>query len=268
MDNRPIGVFDSGLGGLTALKVLREILSDENYIYFGDSARAPYGCKSPSELAVLARQCTDFLLSHNVKAILAACGTCCTNAPDVLRSLPVPCLGVIEPAVRTLSSVEGSAPLAVIATEATVRSGVYSKGISALAPGRELIELPCQDFVPLIEAGHSDERDPLLIEAVSRLLEPVKRSGAEALLLACTHFGIIAPAISAYLGEGVRIVSASQCGAEALADCLRKNEMHGTGGSLLCCTSGDSELFRANARSIMGEDLNCTHINLMEVICV
>ena len=252
MDNRAIGIFDSGLGGLTALKAFRELLPDENIIYFADSGRVPYGGRSAAQLRIMTVQDLDFVASFSVKAIIAACGTVSSTAPDVLEAYPLPVFGVVKAAIREMSAVPGTAPLGVIATEASIKAGTFKREIGKRCPGREILALGCPEFVPLIESGHTESGDPLLRRAIERALSPLKAAGISALLLGCTHYGIIGDAIGEYLGEGVSLVSAAQCAAREARDYLIAHELQGGTGELRFCTSGSPEDFRAAAPAVFG----------------
>ena len=198
MDNRPIGIFDSGLGGLTAVKALRRLLPEENIVFFGDTGRLPYGAKTLEQLRRMAVQDLDRVSACGVKAILAACGTLSSNTPELLDAYPVPTFGVLRSSVKAMSQTEKSGPLAVIATAASIRSGAFARALQQRCPEREILAVPCPDFVPLIESGHIQPDDALLRDAVARYLEPVRDAGAAALLLGCTHYGIIDRALREY----------------------------------------------------------------------
>lgn len=266
MDNRPIGVFDSGLGGLTAVKALRELMPHENIIYFADSARVPYGSRPVAQLRKMAQQDMELVASFGVKAMIAACGTVSSNAADMLKAFEVPTFGVMEPGIAALCASAGDAPLGIIATEASIRSGAFSRAAEALCPGREIIGIPCPDFVTLIESGHSAAEDELLCEAVERYLGPLKEAGASALLLGCTHYGIIAGAIENFLGKGVKLVSASGCAAEELCAYITRNGLCGGEGRTEYYTSGRKEDFDAAAGLFLGgEKVSCWQLEAMEV---
>lgn len=266
MDNRAIGVFDSGYGGLTAVRALRELLPDENIIYFGDSARAPYGPRPVEQLRLMARQDLQLLQKRDVKAILAACGTVSSNAADILDSFPVKAMGVLKAGIEAMSKAEGDGTLAVIATEASIRSGAFQRELEKLCPGREIIALPCPEFVPLIEAGHYLPTDPWVIDAVERSLKPLKERKPDALLLGCTHFGLIGEAISQYL-QGVELVSAAGCAAMQMRDYIVENNLCGQGGTLSCLTSGDALEFDRSAPVFLGqkENVQAVQLPVMEV---
>ena len=252
MDNRPIGIFDSGFGGLTALSAVRKLIPDENIIFFADSARAPYGSRSVGELCVIAKQDLEFVAALGVKAIIAACGTVSANAPDVISGFPVPAVGVLEESVRAASMLPGSGPLGIIATAASIKSGLFEKKLRALCPGREVIAVPCPDFVTLIESGHFSPGDSAVRAAVEKYLRPMKDAGVKALLLGCTHYGLIGEAITDYLGEDSILVSASECAAAAVCRTLSENGMTGTGGKTEFYTSGSGSEFDEKASLMLG----------------
>ena len=254
MDNRPIGVFDSGLGGLNGLRALRRFLPDENIVYFADSGRLPYGAKSRPQLREMAKQDLRFLSSFGVKAILIACGTLSSNAGDILSAWPVPTVGVLSSSADWMRRLEGTGPVAVIATEASIRSSGYQRALQEACPRREVVAVPCPDFVPLIESGHSLPEDPVVQDAVRRYLQPVRDAGAEVLLLGCTHYDIIAGAISRFLGPEVTLVSAAESGAAALCSGLLKENLTGGTGQTRFFTSGDPASFSAAAALFLGCD--------------
>ena len=160
MDNRPIGVFDSGLGGLTGVRELRKRLPHEDIIYFGDTGRVPYGSRSPETILQYARQDVAFLLSKNVKCIMAACGTVSSTYPAAeAAQLPVPYLGVVDAAAREAAFVTRNRRIGVIGTAATIRSRSYEKLLRQLVPGVEITARPCPLFVPLVEAGYVDHSE-------------------------------------------------------------------------------------------------------------
>lgn len=265
MDNRPIGIFDSGLGGLTAVQALRELLPDEDIIYFGDTARNPYGTKSPAQLRVMARQDMELVASRGAKAIIAACGTVSSTAHDVLSAFAVPVFNVVDPAVQTMAKKDG--PLGIIATAASIENGALKKKLAALCPDRLIVDRPCQDFVRLIEAGKTSPEDEEVMAAVSSSMAPLKDAGVRAVLLGCTHFGYLGDAIRAFMGKDVRLVSASHCAAECLANYLVENSLTGGHGREEYYTSGDADSFCAHGSALLGRDLSgkVFHLPPMEV---
>lgn len=252
MDQRPIGVFDSGLGGLTAVKALRKLMPEEDIFYFGDTGRMPYGPRQAEEIRRMTRQDLDFVASLGVKALVAACGTVSSNAGDILSAYPLPVIGVLSAGVNALAKAGGEGCAAVIATQASISSGAFKRSFREAAPGRELLSVACPDFVPLIESGHTEPGDPLLGDTVARTLRPLKEAGVSALLLGCTHYGIIREAISAYLGPGVELISASDAAALETRDYLAKNSLTGGEGREVYYTSGSVEVFTAAAAAFLG----------------
>ena len=252
MDNRPIGIFDSGLGGLNGLRALRRFLPDENIVYFADSGRLPYGEKSRDQLRVMARQDLAFFSAFDVKAILIACGTLSSNAGDLLESWSVPATGVLTSSADWMRRLDGDGPVAVIATEASIRSGGYEAALRAACPARRVISVGCPDFVPMIESGHTREDDPMVRDVVAESLRAVKAAKPDALLLGCTHYDLIGSAISRFLGPDVRLVSAAESGAAALCSRLLKDGNTGGSGKTAFYTSGDAALFQRAAALFLG----------------
>ena len=211
MDMRPIGVFDSGLGGLTAVRSLRQILPEENLIYFGDTARVPYGGRSRETLLKYARQDVRFLRSSDIKAILIACGTVSTTALETLQAEnDLPVVGVVEPTCRRALLVTKNKKVGIIATLASIRSGAYEATLKRLDSEVEVIGKACPLFVPLVEEGRFRKGD-IVIETVAReYLEPLKESGIDTLILGCTHYPLLTEIVAEIVGPEVTLVSAGE----------------------------------------------------------
>lgn len=254
MNNTAIGIFDSGLGGLTALKAARELMPSENFIYFGDTGRNPYGSKTPAQLRIMARQDMDFLSSFGVGAIIAACGTVSSNAPEVLDAYPLPVVGVLRPAVKAAAELGGVGPVGIIATEASVKSGSFERALKKACPDRNVLSLACPEFVPLIESGHMAADDRTVQASVARTLAPLREAGISALVLGCTHYGLIAGAIREYLGRDIRLISASECAAREMYSLRGGNRSDGK-GSLRLFTSGESAEFTRLAGLLLGTEV-------------
>ena len=266
MDNRPIGFFDSGLGGLTAVRALRRLLPDENIIYFGDTARMPYGAREVSQLRVMARQDLDFVAARGVKCILAACGTVSSTAPDVLRGYGVRTFDVLSSTVREAAK-HPEKPIGVIATAACINSGAFQKGLASACPGTEVVAVACPAFVPLIESGHFDPDDAELKEAAAEYLAPIKAAGAGTLILGCTHYGLIEEAIRRFMGRRIHVVEASACAARELADWLKAGGLCGGSAEEHFCTSGSAEEFARLGAVFLGRQIRgeVEHVPEMEV---
>ena len=224
MDRRPLGVFDSGLGGLTAVRELRSILPSENIIYFGDTSRVPYGGRSSEILHHYARQDVHFLRSFDIKAILVACGTVSTTAlPTLQRENDLPILGVVEPACRRAAAKTRNKRVGLIATAASVHSGAYERTLRAIDPEIEVISKACPLFVPLVENGRFHRGD-IVIETVAReYLEPLKETGIDTLILGCTHYPLLTEVIAEIMGPEVTLVSAGEESAFELKRLLKAN---------------------------------------------
>ena len=253
MDNRPIGIFDSGLGGLTGLMALRALLPEEDLIYFGDTGRMPYGGRPTGQLRRMAAQNLAFMAGLGVKAVFVACGTFSSTASDLLESFPTPSFGVLRAGADALARVPGDGPLAVLATKASIDSGAFTRALRERCPGREILPVACPRFVPLIESGHSGREDPLVRAAVAKYLAPLR--GADAVLLGCTHYGIVEGALRRFLPEETLLVSASACGAAAIRDLLDREGLRGGSGEEKYLVSGDPEAFQEAASLLLGRSI-------------
>jgi len=165
---------------------------------------------------------------------------------------------VLDPGAEAMGKLPGTGPVGVIATAASIRSGAFQAAIGRACPGREILAAPCPDFVPLIESGHTSAGDPLLMAAVEQYLAPMRAAGIEALLLGCTHYGLIRGALEAYLGCGVRLIGAAECAAGAAAEYLKAEGLCGEGGTERFYTSGDPEGFVQPAALFLGRSGDCT----------
>ena len=231
MDTRPIGVFDSGLGGLTAVQSLHRILPEEDLVYFGDTARVPYGGRSRETILQYARQDVRFLCSFQPKALVVACGTISTTSLDILqRENDVPFVGVVEPACARALAVTREKRIGLIATLASVRSGAYGAALRRLDGAVEVYAQPCPLFVPLVENGRFRPGD-IVIETVAReYLAPLVESGMDTLILGCTHYPLLSDVIGNICGPSVEMVSAGEESAFALKRLLKAEGLRNAPG--------------------------------------
>ncbi len=214
---KAIGVFDSGLGGLTAVKELSALMPNENIIYLGDTARVPYGSRSPETLVRFAKEDLAFVLRQNVKAVLVACGTISSVALPVLKeTCPVFVEGVVGPAARSAASKTKNGKVAVIATSATVNSGAYRKELASVDTNIEVIEKACPMFVPIVENGYFARDNAAAKIIVSDYLTEIKKSGADTLILGCTHYPILRPLIEDFLGPDVTLIDSGKEAAKVI----------------------------------------------------
>lgn len=213
---RPIGVFDSGIGGLTVVRALRELLPNEKIVYLGDTARVPYGGKSAATVERYSRELAAMLLGDNCKAIVVACNTASALAlPALEKELPVPVTGVIEPGAEAAVAATRNGQIGVIGTRATIRSGAYDRAIAAVDPAVQVTARACPLFVPLIEEGWLE--NSITDEVVRQYLEPLLAVGIDTLVLGCTHYPLLHPAIARFVGEKVTLVdSAANCATAAM----------------------------------------------------
>lgn len=217
-NKRPIGVFDSGLGGLTAVGRLAQLMPYEDILYLGDTGRVPYGGRSRETIIKYARQDIDFLLKMNIKAIVVACGTVSTTALDVIAGdYPVPIYGVVEPTVERALQVTKNKKIGIIATEASIRSGAYDRRLISLMPEAELISRACPLFVPLVENGRVHQGDIVIETVTAEYLAPIKDAGVDTLILGCTHYPLLENVISDFMGTETTLISAGSAAAEFVA---------------------------------------------------
>ncbi len=203
-----IGVFDSGIGGLTVLKELLNRLPGESFVYFGDTARVPYGTKSTETVLKFSRENVTFLLDHSVKFIVVACNTASAGAvPRLQKEFRVPILGVIEPGARAAVEMSRTSRIGVIGTAGTIRSGAYQQRITALDPDAEVISKACPFFVPLVEEGWVD--GPVTQMVADSYLADFKERGIDVLVLGCTHYPLLRGVISKAVGEKVVLVDSA-----------------------------------------------------------
>lgn len=219
-----IGIFDSGLGGLTALTKLRKFAPDTDLIYFGDTARVPYGSRSDETITKYADDIIRLLIDKGADSILAACGTVSTVAlPRLKGKYSVPVSGILEPACAAAAKATKNGKIGVIATSASVNSGAYIREISSLIPNAEVHQTACPLFVPLVEGGFIGRDCEITRLTAKHYLEDIKKAGCDTLLLGCTHYPIIADIIGDTL-EGVTPINASEEAARAVASSCTKKE--------------------------------------------
>ncbi len=257
----PIGVFDSGLGGLTVVRAIRERLPGEHIVYLGDTARVPYGTRSADTVVRYALTCGRALAAHGIKLMVVACNTVSAVAIDMLRvELDVPVLGVIEPGARAAARATTRGRIGVLATVGTVASGAYPRAVAAADTRAEVLQQPAPLLVPLAEEGWLEGEVPEL--AARRYLEPLALAGIDTLVLGCTHYPLLAPVIerqaTSLLGRAIPIVdSGVACAAEltTLLDDRRLRRAASHGGSLRLFVTDRPGKFADVATRFLGADL-------------
>ncbi len=257
MDSRPIGIFDSGVGGLTVLKAIRKELPNENFIYLGDTARVPYGTKSERTVIKYSLENARFLMGFNVKMVVVACNTSSSYALEILEEeLSVPVIGVVKPGAQAAVKASASAKIGVIGTEATVKSASYRREILSIAPFAEVFQKACPLFVPLIEEGWID--DEITLKVAQRYLSYFKDKDIDTLVLGCTHYPLIKELIAKVL-PGVKIVDSAQETARAVRSAVKPN---GGRGSLRIFVSDKTDRFEKIAKMIMGKQIQIEEVRI------
>lgn len=258
-DARPIGIFDSGVGGLTVYRALRARLPQETFVYLGDTARIPYGTRSPATVCEYACQDAAFLVACQVKLIVIACNTASSVALDRLQSnYPVPVVGVIEPGARQAVAVTRSGHIGVIGTEATIASAAYPRAIQQLAPEVRITSQSCPLFVPLVEEGWA--RHPVTTMVAAEYLAPLREAAVDTLVLGCTHYPVLVDVIRQVMGEGVTLVDSGACAAEEVCAVLEQKAGFAPPGTRPAATrfyvTDAGERFRRVAALCLGEPVS------------
>ena len=272
----PVGVFDSGVGGLTVAREISRQLPDENIVYFGDTARVPYGSKSQNTIIRFSEQIIRFLKTKEVKAIVIACNTASALALDAVKDeFDIPILGVVIPGARAAVEATKNRKVAfertlvrdmsvlLVGTEATVQSGMYTKVIQGMNPEITVIEKACPLFVPLVEEGFKEHQ--VTEEVIEYYLESMRSTDIDAMILGCTHYPLLRSKIRAYMGDKIQIVNPAYETAMDLKCLLEENDManDGTEGqhsNYSFYVSDAAEKFRKFANTVMPFDVPITNV--------
>lgn len=253
--NAPIGIFDSGVGGLTVVKSLLKKMPAESFIYFGDTAHVPYGNKTEEQLFAYARRIISFLIARQVKAIIVACGThSSVTLPFIAREYDLPMLGVVKAGARSAVRHSRNGKIGVAATQATVQKEAYTHAIKELEPGFQVYETACPRFVPLVEAGKLKNIETR--EAIAEYLGPLLAQGIDTLVLGCTHYPFLAESISEFAGEKLKLVDASCETIEELQEIFRAGDLFNNSAAKprhIFYVSGRDNSFYDVGRTLMGD---------------
>lgn len=251
---RPIGVFDSGIGGLTVAAALRELLPGENIFYIGDTARVPYGGKSPATIERYSQEIAGLLLAEQAKMIVVACNTASALAvPRLQETLKVPIIGVIAPGARAAVNATRNGRIGVIGTRATIYSRAYERAIHELERDVEVTSLACPLLVPLIEEGWLD--DAISDQVIRRYLDPLVREEIDTLVLGCTHYPLLREAIQKFVGPDITLVDSAHNCAVAVREHLKKEKLAGPRaqlGQLRVALTDSSTAFLRVAENALG----------------
>jgi glutamate racemase len=260
-----IGVFDSGIGGLTVVRSLRRQLPDYDILYFGDTARTPYGTKSPETVIQYAIEDAEILIRKGAQMLVVACNSASSVATEVLKDrFDVPILEVISPAVQMAVSDPKKTRVGVIGTRATVNSGIYRDKIKALRPEMKVFGQPCPLLVPLVEEGWLNKAETRKI--VKKYLYPLKVKQIDVLILGCTHYPLLKDLIRIKIGKRVTVIDSSEALSDAVMAFLRDNReidgRLGRGGTCQFCVSDVTEQFQKIANTILKRNVGLEHIRL------
>ncbi len=260
---KSIGVFDSGLGGLTIVKKLRQILPTESIVYFGDIARLPYGIKSQKQIVEFSIQNAEFLLTQNVKTIMVACNSSSSAAYSILKSrFKLPIIDVIEPAAREAVSTTKNKRIGVIATQATIDTQAYEKTLTSLDPQLEVYSRACPMFVPMVEEGWLDGK--ITDQIVALYLEPIKRKKIDVLMLGCTHYPLLKKSIQKYVGPKVKLIDSADASVKSLRESLHLHDSQSSNkskGKLQIFVSDKPRNFIRVGEQFLGEKLE--HVSIV-----
>lgn len=261
----PIGIFDSGVGGLTVVRELWNRLPGEELVYFGDTARVPYGPKSAATVCRYAREATAYLLSYSVKMVVIACNTATAHALTTLRDeLSVPVVGVVEPGARAAIRATNSGRIGVIGTVGTIRSGAYDREVRKLLPDARVFAQPCPLFVPIVEEGWADREATRLV--AEEYLRPMREVDIDVLVMGCTHYPVLRPVLGEILGPAIQLVDSAAETAAEVERLLKQHDLLRTSGtppSHRFIVSDSPLHFRETSRHFVGEGI--TEIECFDV---
>lgn len=266
----PIGVFDSGVGGLTVVHALRDLLPDEDVVYLGDTARLPYGTKSQESVQRYAQHAADFLVGRGIKLLVVACNTASALALETLKKTlaPLPVIGVVEPGAAAAVAVSHAHRHLVLATEATTGHKAYSKAIKALQPDAVVEELPCSMFVALAEEGWHEGRAARVVaeEYLAGIAQRASAERPDTAILGCTHFPLVQKVIAEVLGGDIRIVDSATTAAEAVKAKLESQQLlNAAGGSLQLIATDGAARFARTGSAFLGQEFAAADIEIADI---
>lgn len=256
MKNLPIGVFDSGVGGLTVVREMQRLLPEESVLYLGDTARVPYGPRGAATVRRFALQLTQYLLGQGVKALVIACNTVSATARDaVAEASQAPVFDVVQPTIRAACAATRTGRLGVTGTVGTVRSGIYARLAAEIRPGAEVYGAECPLFVPIAEEGMT--RHPVAELMAREYLAPLKKADPDVVILGCTHYPLLRDVIAAEMGPGVQLVDSAAPAVAQVAEWLQRSGLRSEGPAVhRFCVTDASYKFLQIANTILAADIS------------
>ncbi len=271
MNKSPIGVFDSGLGGLSTVRALKKILPGEDIVYFGDTGRVPYGTRSNDTIKAYTRQDIKFLEAFGCKMIVVACGTVSTVSEDIIDSLGETATGIAKPSAKAAAAATKNNRIGIMGTSATINSGAFERELHKYNEDIEVIPVACPLLVSLVESNWTDIDDEVTNAAVKRYLEPILASGADTVILGCTHFPLLAPIIQKIAGEEVTLIDSGLEEAKHVKTVLENNNLKNGDnhiGQQKYFVSDKTQNFSTAASALLGEDISgkCEFVDIFKYI--
>lgn len=271
MDKRPIGVFDSGLGGLSTVRAMKKLLPNEDIVYFGDTGRVPYGTRSNETIETYTAQDIKFLRTFDCKMIVVACGTVSTVSSETIENLNEPATGIVKPSAKAAVKATKNKVIGIIGTSATVNSGAFVNEINKLDSEIKVIQNACPLLVSLVENNWIDINDEVTTLAVKRYLEPIMAKGADTIILGCTHFPILAPIIQKVAGDNVTLIDTGLEEARFVKQILEQNDIENDinhNSIQKFFVSDKTQNFCDVAQILLGEDIDekCEFVDIFKII--
>lgn len=271
MDTRPVGVFDSGLGGLSTVRAIKRILPNEDIIYFGDTGRVPYGTRSNETIETYTAQDIKFLERHSCKMIVVACGTVSTVSAAIIDKLDFPATGIAKPSARAAAAATKNGKIGIMGTSATICSGAFDREIHRFNPAAQISSVACPLLVSLVESNWISVDDEVTNAAVKRYLKPIVEAGCDTVILGCTHFPLLSPIIQKIAGSGVTLIDSGYEEARYVKEVLSEKGLLNSKehvGEYKYFVSDKPQNFYTAANTLLGEDISgeCEFVDIFKYI--
>ncbi|MBQ7739974.1 MAG: glutamate racemase [Eubacterium sp.] len=271
MNTSPIGVFDSGLGGLSTVRAIKKLMPNEDIVYFGDTGRVPYGTRSNETIETYTAQDIKFLRSFGCKMIVVACGTVSTVSSKIISDINEPSTGIVFPSAGAAAAATKNGKIGIMGTSATVNSGAFNKAIKQYNPEAEITAVPCPLLVSLVESNFINIDDEVANAAVEHYIKPIIENGCDTIILGCTHFPLLSPIIKKHVGEGVALIDSGLEEAKYVKTVLKEKGLENTPehkGVQKYFVSDKTQNFSTVAGALLGEDIteSCEFVDIFKYI--